>query len=100
MRRANFIRLAAVALAIGTLARPQTIGAQDHAHHSTVSAEQLAVYGKAFAAIAQARDQYQAEFAQTKNKTPEAQTQLHEKLLETVKKILQDHKLTQEQYNQ
>lgn len=100
MRRASIIRLAAMVLALGLVTRPQVVVAQDHAGHSTVSAEQLAVYGKAFAAIATARDQSQAEFAQTKNKTPEAQRQLHEKLLQTVAKVLQDHKLTQEQYNQ
>src|SRR5688572_4733670 len=99
MWRGPLIRLAIVPVAIFALALPGTGRAQEHVH-SSVTAEQLAVYGKAYAAIAEARDQSQKEFAETRNKTAEAQKELKDKLVKTIAKILQDNKLTQEQYTQ
>jgi hypothetical protein len=101
MRRVSLNRLAVAALAGFVLSLPVRIQAQEHVHAtSSVSQAQLAAYGKAFAAIATARDAAQAEFAQTRNKTQEAQRQLHDKLFETIAKIIKDNGFTDEQYKQ
>src|SRR6185503_17149711 len=62
-------------------------------------ADELKTYTKAYTAIGLLRDQYEAEFAQQKNKKPEAQQQLHESYRQQIVKIIQDNGLTEEQYN-
>jgi|SRR5687767_13649149 len=99
MRPVSFVRPLVVALALVTLADGSA--AQDHAAHQAAAAPsaQLTAYAKAFAAIAQVRDQVSAELAQPRNKKDEAQTQLHEKLREQIAKILQENGFTEDQYN-
>lgn len=92
MSRGPYLGLALLA----ALAFPVTVPAQEQ--HSHITQEQLATFAKTYTAIAQRRDQAQAELAQPKNKKPEAQNQLHEKLRQDVAKIIKDHGLTEEQY--
>jgi hypothetical protein len=92
MRRGSYLALALMA----ALALPVASTAQEQ--HSHITPEQLATFAKAFSAIAQRRDQAQAELAEPKNKKPEAQDQLHEKLRLDVAKLITDHGLTEEQY--
>jgi hypothetical protein len=93
---ASFIGPVLIALVV-TVATPAVCPAQER---STVQIgqEQLTTYAKAYLAIGQVRDQVQAELAQSKNKTPEAQQQLREKLRQQIGQILADNKMTEEQY--
>lgn len=72
--------------------------AQD-ASQQEVTAEQLAIYTKAFAEIAQARDEIQAKLAAAPNKTVEAQEQLRESLKARSAEIIKAAGLTAEKYN-
>ncbi|HSL69819.1 MAG TPA: DUF4168 domain-containing protein [Longimicrobiales bacterium] len=93
MRRAIFTGFVLGALFAGVLH-----GQQPQA--PALAQEQLQTYAKAHAAIAQVRDRIQAELAQSQNKKDEAQKELHEKLRQQIAKILQDHGLTDAQYQQ
>jgi hypothetical protein len=95
MRYASFIGSILLALAIATTASYTPLLAQG----STIGTEQLTVFAKAHTAIAAARDAVQAELAQTKNKTPEAQKQLQEKLHEQITHVLHENQLTQQEFD-
>ncbi len=88
----RFSRLAFALLLIVVCAA--RVGAQ------ATSTDQLAKYTKAYVAIGLLRDQYEQEFAQQKNKKPEAQQQLHETYRAQIVKIITDNGLTEQQYNQ
>src|SRR5262245_14922108 len=66
----------------------------------SVTSEQLTTYTKAYVAIGKLRDQYEEEFAQPKNKKPEALQQLHDAYRQQIVKIIQDNGLTEQVYNQ
>jgi hypothetical protein len=64
-----------------------------------VTTEQLTTYTKAYVAIGKLRDQFEEEFAQSKNKKLEVQQQLHESYRQQIAKIIQDNGLSEQQYN-
>jgi hypothetical protein len=62
--------------------------------------DELARYVRAFMAIGQMRDASQAELAQPKNKTREAQEQLREKLRADITRAVRDQGLSDARYQQ
>jgi hypothetical protein len=84
-------------LTLVSLTLPGALRAQQPASAS-IGKEQLTVYAMAFTASAQVRDQIQADMAAPRNKTNEGQIALQQKQREAVAKILQDHNISQEQY--
>jgi uncharacterized protein DUF4168 len=97
MRRPLFPALLLSALTLVSLSLPGVLRAQQPTS-APIGKEQLTVYAKAYTAIAQVRDQIQAEMAAPRNKTNEGQTTLQQKQRDAIAKILQDHNISQEQY--
>lgn len=63
------------------------------------SAAALETFVKAHLAVAAFRGQLQAELAEPKNKKPEIQTQLHEKLQAGTKRLLDQHELSATEFS-
>jgi 16S rRNA G1207 methylase RsmC len=68
------------------------------AEQTVVTRELITTYAQAFLKISAARDEAQAELAQARNKTPEAQQHLQDRLRTRVEEILNEHELTEAQY--
>lgn len=64
-----------------------------------VRQDRLEAYGKAYVEIGKLRDRFEAEFAEARNKKPEAQLQLQESLRQEVVKVLQRHALSEAEYH-
>ena len=64
-----------------------------------VPQDRLEAYGKAYVEIGKLRDRFEAEFAEARNKKPEAQRQLQESLRQEVAKVLQRHALSEAEYH-
>lgn len=64
-----------------------------------VPQDRLEAYGKAYVEIGKLRDRFEAEFAEARNKKPEAQQQLRESLRQEVAKVLQRHALSEAEYH-
>jgi hypothetical protein len=86
-----------VVLTLG-LSTPLSLSAQQQQAAPTVDREVLTTFAKAYVAIAQVRDQIQAELAKTGNKTPEARQQLRDKLREQIEHVLHAHQLTDAEF--
>lgn len=97
MRRISLRGPVFIALAWATLTLPPCLQAQNPPQ-AAPNKEQLTTYAKAHAAIALIRDQIQAELAQPQNKKDEAQQALHEKLRQSIAKVLQENGYTDQQY--
>jgi hypothetical protein len=63
-----------------------------------IAPDRLAVFVETHKAIGHARDAVHLELAETKNKTPEAQELLREKLRDQIAAILRDNAMTGEEY--
>jgi hypothetical protein len=99
MRRASFAAFVLSALVLTTAAGPSFSYAQDQAAAAPqFNREQIVAYAKVQVAIAKARDDVQAELAAVKNKTPEAQTALREKLKKQIEEILHHAAMTEADY--
>jgi hypothetical protein len=104
MPRVHFTRLSVPVLLVIALCVPTGLSAQQQqpppqqAAPPTVDREVLTSFAKAYIAIAQVRDQIQAELAKTGNKTPEAQQQLRDKLREQIEHVLHTHQLTNDEF--
>jgi hypothetical protein len=94
MRRAHVLGLALTALAFALLAAP----APAQSAPSQISRDQILSYARVALAITKARDSIQAALAQTRNKTPEAQKQLQEKLRTQIEEILHHSGMTEADY--
>lgn len=79
--------MAAVLVAVAAPARAQT-----------VPLDRLEAYAKANVEIGKLRDRFEAEFAEARNKKPEAQQQLQESLRQEVAKVLEQHALPEAEY--
>jgi hypothetical protein len=88
--------LAPVALSLALMGVPWAASAQQQ--DTIVAAEQLSAYARAFIAIGLVRDQIQAELALAKNKTPEGQADLREKLRKEIARVLQEHHLNDAEF--
>jgi|SRR5688572_7956169 len=60
--------------------------------------EAVAAYAKTYVAVSAARDAVHLELAQARNKTPQAQTQLQQKLRDQIAQVLKDNSVTEEDY--
>jgi hypothetical protein len=98
MSHVSFSRFLAAAVLILGLATPLAISAQQQTAAPTMDREVLTTFAKAYVAIAQVRDQIQAELAKTGNKTPQAQQQLRDKLREQIGHVLHQHQLTDAEF--
>ena len=94
MRRGHFTGLALPALAFALMAAP----AAAQGTPSQISRDQIVAYAKVELSITKARDSIQAALAQTRNKTPEAQKQLQEKLRTQIEEILHHSGMTEADY--
>ena len=90
-RHASRLALAGCALVV--------TGMPARAQEPAVSQAQLGAYAGAYVAIGKLRDRFQAELAEAQNKKPEAQQQLRAQLRQEVANVLQQHSLTQEQFD-
>lgn len=99
-RYATFLTLLLpLSFAVPSVARAQQAQPAQQAQGPEVGDERLATYVKAFVEIARVRDELHQQFAQARNKTPEAQEALQEQMKERVSKTLEDNGMTQEEYN-
>src|SRR5262245_8332388 len=98
MRRPLFPGLLLSAVTLVSLTGLASVVQGQQTTNVALGKEQLVIYAKAYTAIAQLRDQIQAELAAPKNKTDQAQTALQQKQREGVAKILQENNLSHEQY--
>jgi hypothetical protein len=98
MPRASFSRMSVPAVVILALAAAAPVSAQQQQEPPAIDREVLTTFAKAYVAIAQVRDQIQAELAKTSNKTPEAQKQLRDRLREQIEHVLHAHELTEEEF--
>jgi hypothetical protein len=98
MRRAAFRGLGffLFALLISVPAAAQT--PDSTAPAPALSRDAIAAYAKTYVAVSAARDAVHLELAQARNKTPDAQTQLQQKLREQIAQVLKDNALTEEEY--
>ena len=87
-------------LSITVLCALLTVPAAGRLQAQAVTSEQLTTYTKAYVAIGKLRDQFEEEFAQSKNKKLEVQQQLHESYRQQIAKIITDTGLSEQQYNQ
>ena len=96
MRRAAFRGLGFLlfALLISVPAAAQTPDSTAPA----LSREVVAAYAKTYMAVSAARDAVHLELAQARNKTPEAQTHLQQKLREQIAQVLKENAVTEEEY--
>lgn len=60
--------------------------------------EQIVTYAKAYLAVSAARDAVHLELAQARNKTPEAQKQLQQRLRDEIARVLREHGFSDEDY--
>ena len=97
MREAIFAAFTALVVALGTVT-PVTVQGQEARPDSVIDDARLTAYAKAFAAIANVRDDVSKELALPRNKTTEVQQELREKLRTQIEKILREQNLTQEEY--
>ena len=65
---------------------------------AALSREVIAAYAKTYVAVSAARDAVHLELAQARNKTPQAQTQLQQKLRDQIAQVLKDNSVTEEEY--
>lgn len=100
MRRQFLAAFALTAVVLATMAAPARSHAQDQAAAPVpqVNKDQIVAFAKVQIAIAKVRDEVQAELAQVKNKTPEAQTALREKLVKQIEEILHHNLMTEADY--
>jgi hypothetical protein len=75
-----------------------TVGAQTHNMSAMMTKDELTSFAKVQVAITQAHDSADLQFAQARNKKPEAQEQLQDKLRTEVAAILQKNGLTDADY--
>jgi hypothetical protein len=98
MRRASFAAFVLPAIVFTILAAvPVSTSAQDMAA-AQMGRDQILAYAKVQLAIATARDAVQAELAATKNKTPEGQEALREKLAKQIEEIMHHAGMTDAAY--
>jgi hypothetical protein len=90
LSRRGVIRFAFAAAALVAVAAP--------ARAQTVPRDRLEIYAKAYVEIGRLRDRFEAEFAEARNKKPEAQQQLQETLRQEVANVLQQHALSDAEY--
>src|SRR3954468_9770263 len=88
----KYLMLPALAVAAGTA------GGQTHNMSAMMSKDELTSFAKVQVAITQAHDSADLQFAQARNKKPEAQEQLQAKLRTEVAAILQKNGLTDADY--
>lgn len=97
-RQAARVAVSVIALAAISMGTPGALHAQQQPAPTPVADEQLVVFANAFAQIAVVRDSVQAQLANARNKTPEAQVQLREGLKQTIVRIIGQHRLTEDEY--
>lgn len=73
-------------------------GAGQKAATPPIGQQKLTAYARAYLQIGAARGEIQAQFAETGNKTDEAQARLREQLRQRISGILEQHGLTPEEY--
>ncbi|MEP6491784.1 MAG: hypothetical protein ABJF01_03855 [bacterium] len=100
MRRVSFARIVLFAAVTTAVARAplSAQGAPPPQVATTLGKEQLTVLAKTQVAISQAHDSVQAQLAQARNKTAQAQRQLQDKLRSEIEEILHHSGLTEEQF--
>jgi hypothetical protein len=98
MPRVSFTRYFVPAALVLALFAPAPARSQQQAPPPPMDRELLTTFAKAYVAIAQVRDQIQAELAKTSNKTPQAQQQLRDRLREQIEHVLHAHELTEDEF--
>ena len=98
MPRVFFTRYFVPAALVLALFAPAPARSQQQALPPPMDRELLTTFAKAYVAIAQVRDQIQAELAKTSNKTPQAQQQLRDTLREQIEHVLHAHELTEDEF--
>jgi hypothetical protein len=96
-RQAARAAVSVIALAAISLATPRALPGQQPAP-TAVGGDQLTVFATAYAQIAVVRDSVQAQLANARNKTPEAQAQLREGLKQRIVQIIGEHGMTEDEY--
>jgi hypothetical protein len=98
MPRVFVARFIIPAVLVVSLSVPAHVLARQQATPPSMDREVLTTFAKAYVAIAQVRDQIQAELAKTANKTPQAQQELRDRLREQIGHVLHAHQLTEEEF--
>ena len=96
MRRAAFTGLAILLLSI--LASAPLAAQTPDSTAPALTREQVQTYAKTYIAVSAARDAVHLELAQARNKTPEAQKHLQERLRTEIAAILKENGYSDEDY--
>ena len=97
MRRASFARFIVPGIFVALIAATVPATAQNPAA-SQATKDQILAYARVELAITKVRDAIQAELAQTRNKTPEAQKQLQEKQRTQIEEVLHHSGMSEAEY--
>jgi hypothetical protein len=96
MRRASITAIVVPLIAL-LLAAP-AVAAQEQPGAPQLSRDEITAYARVELDITKVRDSVQAELAQSRNKTPEAQKALQEKLRTRIEEILHHAGMTEKEY--
>jgi hypothetical protein len=100
MRRAAFRGLGFFLFALLTTlpAAAQTPDSVAPVPPAALTREVITSYAKMYVAVSAVRDSVHLELAQARNKTPQAQAQLQQKLRDGIAQVLKDNSVTEEEY--
>ncbi len=99
MRELTFAAVVGLLALLGTVTPAALSGQETRVDTAGIDEARLTAYAKAFIAISAARDSVGTELVLPRNKKPEVQLELREKLREHVARVLREHHLTQDEYN-
>lgn len=90
--------LALLTLLLAPAAHRHGLGAQQARPDSALTARALEVFARTHVAVAALRDRYQAQFAEPRNKKPEAQLEIREKMQAELKEVLKANGMAEDEF--